>query len=130
MTDHQAPPEGLDAAGEQLWRDVVETEDGPMELRPDERAILAQACRVADRIDELRGLLDEAESLLSIGSRGNVVMHPAVVEERQQRDLLAKLLGRLAIPEDDDEGGEWDGLSTSARGRKAARRRWDKRGAR
>lgn len=128
MSDQeQAPPAGLEDAGQKLWSDVVMTEDGAMVLRPDEAHVLEQACRCADRIAALAELLADVE-LVTVGSRGQAIMHPAIVEERMQRDLLAKLLGRLAIPEDDE--GEWDGLSASQRARRAARFRWDKRTSR
>lgn len=124
MTDPALPiPLGLAAAGRGLWSDVT----AGLELRPDEAAVLAQACGVADQIAALIVVLADAP-IITTGSKDQDVLHPAVPELRQQRALLASLLGRLSIPEADERDG-WDGLDASQRARRAARARWDRRGA-
>lgn len=119
MTD--PVPISLGAAGRGLWADVT----AGLELRPDEAAVLTQACGVADQIATLTAVLADAP-IITTGSKDQDVLHPAVPELRQQRALLASLLGRLSIPES-DERDDWDSLSASARGRRAARARWDRR---
>lgn len=92
-------------------------------FRPDELAILAAACRTADQIDLLERTLAKQPAMIA-GSQGQKVLHPAIPEVRQQRQLLATLITRLDIPEAPGIGGEWDGLSASSRARKAAAARW------
>lgn len=46
-----------------------------------------------------------------------------VVELRQQRQLLSRLLGQLGLPDSDDGNPT---STPSQRGRKAARARWDR----
>lgn len=114
----QRAPAGLGAKGKALWRTVT----AGLRLRADELEILAAACRTADQIADLEAAIDKT---LVAGSRGQLVVHPAIPELRQQRQLLASLLGRLDLPEDRSGiGSEWDGLTSSQRARKAARARW------
>lgn len=114
-------PAHLTDAGRRLW---VAVTDG-LEFRPDEYAVLAQACATADAIATLEHELSSG-SVMIAGSRGQDVLHPAVAELRQQRALLASLLSRLDIPETDAAGDAWDGLSASQRARRAAHARWSK----
>lgn len=110
-------PIGLDARGKALWRDVL----AAFELSDAERSILVEACRVADLAERLAAELAGA-ALTVEGSRGQVVVNPVAAELRQQRDLLARLLGRLALPPDDDEGA-----AASRFGRQGAAARWNNR---
>jgi hypothetical protein len=92
----------------------------PLVLRPDELAVLVTACRTADTITRLEDELGDGP-LMVAGSKGQEVVHPAVVELRLQRAAVASLLRQLAIP--DDESG-WDNLTASQRARRAAHARW------
>jgi hypothetical protein len=118
-------PVGLGPAGEKLFKDVTGTFD--FEDEPAKLALLAQACRVADIIAEL----DEhaAEAPLTVkGSAGQQVIQPTLAEARFQRGLLAQLLGRLGLPEnnvDEDELAEHR-ARRSAAGRAAAHARWNR----
>jgi hypothetical protein len=47
--------------------------------------------------------------------------HPSLIELRMQRQLLGRMLGQLALP---DEHGSVLPSPLSARGRKAAQTRW------
>lgn len=121
----QRAPRGLRKAGKALWAAVT---DG-LTLRADELATLEAACRTADTAADLQTVLDSAPGAMIEGSRGQLVLHPAIPELRQQRALLAQLLARLDLPEatgaaDQQLPGEWDGLTASARATKAARARW------
>lgn len=132
MTGTVSTPADLKAAGLALWESVLQGGDetgdddkdapGGLTLRPDELAVLESACRTADLIADLQATIDASESMVT-GSRGQSVLHPAIPEIRQQRQLLASLLAKLDIPEGDGlgaEGSEWEGLSNSQRARKAA----------
>lgn len=97
MTTNRAPA-GLDAAGRKLWRSVA----SEYEMTEHEAAQLEEACRVRDRIAQLRALVD-AEGLMLASSQGSR-LHPAIAETRQQQLALARLLATLGVPGlDEDE---------------------------
>ena len=116
-TPEQSPPLDLGRHGRELWERVTEG----LTFRPDELEVLAQAARTADQLAALDALVAASPTVVK-GSKGQSVLHPAIAEARLQRHLLATLLARLDVPEGEET--EWDGLSTSERGRKAARARW------
>lgn len=119
-------PSGLRPAGHRLWR--AHTADADVSFRPDELAILELAARTADEIAGLERALADAPRTVA-GSKGQDAVHPLIPELRLQRQLLASLLARLRIPEPDGGApGEWDNLSASDRGRRAAAARWGRRG--
>jgi hypothetical protein len=93
-------PEGLRAAGRALWRSIT----GDYELEEHEERLLLEACRTADLCDDLAGVVD-AEGVLVDGRT-----HPSVVELRQQRILLARLIVALRVP----LGAESDAKSSPA----------------
>jgi len=115
----------LGDAGKKLWRSIDDVFDFTEE--PGKVHILTQACRVADIITELDEAADEAP-LTVMGSMGQPVISPFIAEARLQRALLAQLLGRLGLPDndEDDDAGELRARRSEA-GRVAARTRW-KRG--
>ena len=120
MTTTSRPPAGLAAAGKGLWRRVHES----AELRHDEVRILLDACRTADEVDAMTKAL-AGESLVVTGSRGQSRAHPLIAEIRSHRLLLARLLGQLALP--DDEGTDAAARRTaltSRQARAAAQARW------
>jgi hypothetical protein len=106
-----------------MWASVTAMQLGgsPLVLRPDELAVLATACRTADIIARLEDELGDGP-LMVAGSKGQEVVHPAVVELRLQRAAVASLLRQLAIP--DEESSGWDNLTASQRARRAAHARW------
>lgn len=112
------PPDGLEDAGQRLWRSIV----GPLELRPDETPLLTAACRTLDEIEAMQLALADAPPVVT-GSKGQVRPHPLIAEVRAHRLALRQLLGSLGIEDPDDAGGEG-----SVAGRKLARARWDRRG--
>ncbi len=97
-------PEGARTAGKRLWRAVLEG----WELQEHELALLRQACAVADVIDELQRIVEREGPLL--GERA----HPALVELRQERLLLARLVVALRVPlgelQDDSPRTQYRGL--------------------
>ena len=93
-------PAGLGRAAKALWKSVHEVFD--LTDEPHKVQVLTQACRVADIVDELDEAADEAP-LTVRGSMGQQVISPFIAEARAQRALLAQLLGKLCLPDTDDE---------------------------
>lgn len=94
--EHKTPA-GLKAGGRKLWRSV--TDD--YELGEHELSILLEAARTVDALDELQRIVRE-EGVTNVSPQG-VRAHPALVEARQQRVTLAKLVASLRIPLEEDE---------------------------
>lgn len=90
-------PGGLGSAGTELWDATYER----FELASHEAALLEEACRVRDRIVQLRCAV--SDDGLMIDSSQGMRLHPAVAEERQQKLVLARLLATLSIPGVDDD---------------------------
>ncbi|WP_345892032.1 terminase [Mycolicibacterium sphagni] len=94
-------PKGTRAAGARLWRDVLTK----YELEEHELALLREAVRTVDQLDELHGI-SEREGLVVDGPHGSKA-HPALTEARQLRIALARVLAALRLPAgDEDEGGQ------------------------
>ncbi len=89
-----AAPRGVQAAGRRLWRSVLDE----FELAEHELALLRQAVRVTDVCEALQQLVDDDGPVLD----GKA--HPALVELRQQRLLLARLIVALRVPLGEDQG--------------------------
>lgn len=83
-------PTGLRAAGRALWRAVTDEYD----LAAHEVLLLREACRTADVLDELARVVAD-EGAMDTDGRA----HPAAVEGRQQRLVLARLLASLRVPD-------------------------------
>lgn len=92
-------PQDLAPTGGALWVSITSKYD----LRADELRVLEEACREVDLIERLRVLLVD-EPLMLKGSMGQPVVHPAVAELRQHRNVLASLLRSLKLPDDNGEG--------------------------
>ncbi len=110
MTAPQAP-EGLRSNGLALWRSIADD----YELEEHERALLAQAARTVDLLDELDGIV-RREGAMVAGPQG-MTAHPAAREARQQGITLARLLAALRLP-----SGEEGDQQASARPRRPQRR--------
>src|SRR5688572_5378717 len=87
------PPAGLKAAGKRLWDQVV------AEFDPDEHelALLGEAARTIDVLNDLDAIV-RREGPIVEGSHGGQKAHPALVEARQQRIALARLVAVLRLP--------------------------------
>jgi len=66
---------GVKAAGKRLWRSVLEGWD----VEPWEEMLLLQACRCADRLDELAEIASTATAVVT-NAKGDPAPHPAIVE--------------------------------------------------
>src|SRR5215204_4031437 len=106
-------PDGLEKAGKRIWSAILS------EFCLDERELLVleQAARQADAVAALEAEIADS-GLVSRGSRGQMRLSTVVVECRQARLALSKLLGELALPDQEDDS------APSRRGRKAAESRW------
>jgi len=120
--DAQVPrvPAHLGPRGKRLWKGVHED----FEVGTAERELLIEACRSADELDRLQEVIRDAK-LIQPGSMGQPAAHPLLRELSQLRHVYVRLLAQLGFEAAENE---WDGLSASARARKAATERW-RRGA-
>lgn len=92
MSGVPSAPRGTGPEGRRLWRAVL----GEFELEEHELSLLRQAVRVADTCAQLQALVDEQ------GPLRDGKAHPALVELRQQRILLARLIVALRVPLGDE----------------------------
>lgn len=111
-----AVPSGLGKQGRAFFREVhnsyeLDVRDGP---------ILLETCRVLDEIEALKAAID-ADGVISIGSKGQPVEHPALAGLRAHRLSLDRLMTRLGLP---DAEGEAPLTVAQMKARKAAAARW------
>jgi hypothetical protein len=119
MIENPPPiPSNLGERGAALWESIA----SKFELRPDELAILLDACREADLIERIQDEMMFAP-LISRGSMGQEVASPFVSEIRQHRTVLAGLLGKIKVPESSEVSARKK-AAVSDSARKAARARW------
>lgn len=85
-------PKGTGAGGARLWRDIL----GAYELQEHEMALLREAVRTVDQLDQLHAMVNR-EGLIIGGPHGSKP-HPALTEARQQRIALARVLAALRPP--------------------------------
>lgn len=116
-----AAPSGLGTKSKRLWSDIT----GKYELRADERRLLEDACREIDLVERLETEFRGADTMVK-GSMGQLVASPLLQELRQHRQVVARLLGQLKLP---DEDVERPVESASDKARRAANARWAKSGA-
>lgn len=96
-------PKGTGPAGRALWRDVV----GTFELDAAELGLLREAVRTTDALDALNAVV-AADGVLD-PTTGKA--HPALVEARQQRMALARLVASLRLPDDNDDRAQRRGAA-------------------
>lgn len=73
-----------------MWADVLTR----FEVDEHELALLREACRTVDQLDVLAGMLAD-EGLILVDKP-----HPALVESRQLRIVLTRLLASLRLPDE------------------------------
>lgn len=92
------PPKGLRASGRALWASLLADYD----LSGHERVQLLQAARVADLLDDLAAVVAvEGVTVVdpvTAASRPS----PLVIEMRQQRLTLARLIAALRVPDEQE----------------------------
>src|SRR5713101_2715018 len=85
----ERPPKGLETAGRRLWNSMVLIYD----FNTAERQTLLELCRTADTLEHLALLLQRS---------GKPLLQPALLEQRQQRIVYARLLASLRLPDVED----------------------------
>lgn len=113
-------PSWLKKRGRALWESVLADWD----YDEHEMQLIQEACRVLDTIDELTAAVDH-DGVMIEGSTGQMVLHPAIGERRQQQITLSRLLSLLQLGNDDEISLERE---TTLKARRAAEARWGKRG--
>jgi phage terminase small subunit len=94
-------PKGLGNAGRALWRQIAGGMAEGWELDERELALLTLACRQRDDLSRLETVIGK-EGVMATGSTGQPVVHPAVLEARQARLAINRLLGALELPDADE----------------------------
>ncbi len=115
-------PKGLQPRGRALWQSIDKGLPDGWELDERERAILVLAARQADDLARLEALIAKHGAMVT-GSAGQPVLNPAIAEARQARIAIDRLLGKLELPDEQEEPRSEAGK----RARHAARARWDQR---
>jgi hypothetical protein len=126
-TPKPAIPRGLKPAGRRFLRELYSTYD--FAPHPELVAIAEAAARTLDICARLQADVDQADSLVAKGSRGQDTPIVALAELRQYRGLFNSLVGRLTAAVVDAPGAqqERDGagkLTRSEVGKIAASARW------
>jgi hypothetical protein len=93
------PPQDIGEPGRALWADVVER----FELDAPELRLLTEIVRTVDLVEKLDTRL-RTEGEIIAGLHGPRA-HPAAVEVRQQRIVLARLITALRLPVGSDDDG-------------------------
>jgi P27 family predicted phage terminase small subunit len=88
------PPTDLGRRGTAFWKEVTAAYDID---RPDEVALLTEACRILSLCDALREVV-ERDGYTSAGSTGQMVAHPLLTELRANRSELRHVLRQLGLP--------------------------------
>ncbi len=130
MTARRSPPADLvpDGRGARLWRALLRQFD----FSAVELTMLHELARSVDRVDEVRATI-AADGPVVPGSRGQSTAHPLLAIELSHRATIGKLASMLDLPDGvtarPGDGTDHITSLTSARARRAARARWDRRGA-
>lgn len=91
-------PQGLADAGRALWDEITAN----FELEQHEVLLLREACRLADRLDELAEITAVEGAVLHHGDKP--VVHPAAVEQRQVALALTRVVASLRLPAGEEDG--------------------------
>jgi hypothetical protein len=102
-----------------LWEAVTRGIPQGFELDERETAQPDLAARQADDLARLEVVIAE-QGATAVGPTGQRVVHPAISEAQHSRLAISRLLGALALGEEDGDPG----TAASRRGRRAARARW------
>lgn len=91
MNQHEVPMD-LKDAGNALWCGV----SAGRTLNAANMVLLLNACRIADRLDELTETID---GLTTENHRGDTIINPLIAEHRQQFATLNSILQRMGLGE-------------------------------
>lgn len=112
------PPAGTRAPGRRLWESIV----AEFTLTERELALLREATRTVDQLDALAAVVARDGVIEPVTGKA----HPALVESRQLRLVLSRLLGGLDFPSESTGGAA---VSDAAREMVEARWKRQRRGA-
>lgn len=98
------PPAGLGNRGRALWSSIYRSLSPGWELDEREQALLRLAARQADDVVGLEQAIKRDGRIVK-GSMGQPRVHPAVVEARQGRLAVMRLLDGIELPAEDKEDG-------------------------
>jgi len=105
--DPVPPPAGLSDRSCELWRQIV-----PAVISPSRAALLEEALRVRDRLQEVRAIL-ATENLTVMTERTKAVhVHPLLKVETELRRQFASIWGQLSL----QYRGEIDGSLANLKG--------------
>jgi P27 family predicted phage terminase small subunit len=90
------PPRGLGTHGRDLWLAIIGELEDDWRLDARELHLLERAARCADEMAILEATIDEQGPTVK-GSRGQIVVHPALQEARQLRLTQQRLLKDLEL---------------------------------
>lgn len=93
MSKNPAPPRGTKTSGRRLWTSIL----ADFELEEHELALLREAVRTVDQLDTLHEIVEKEGPVLS----GKA--HPALVESRQLRIVLTRIVASLRLPEGESD---------------------------
>lgn len=93
-THRPKAPARLGSSGQKLWREVT----AEFELEEYELITLKEACRTADRLDDLDKEM-EGEPLTVVNSKGDETANPRIIEQRQQAMVFTRLMASLRLPD-------------------------------
>ena len=105
-----APPAGLRDRGAAYWRAIV-ADNMPNDS---ETELLLEACRTLDNLDALAEAVAR-DGATTLGSAGQIVVHPALTEARGQRIVLHRLMAALDIPDEEVTSASTTRARTAAR---------------
>jgi hypothetical protein len=114
-------PDDLGDAGSALWASIVGELGTDWRFDAREAAVLTAAAKQADTVADLEAAVAR-DGIMVAGAAGQTRLNGAVIELRQARVALARLLGDIHLPDEDDRPA----TVASERGRRAAQARWSK----
>lgn len=109
-------PFGLSSAGTELWTGVT----SGRELDAPSKVLLVNACRIADRLDDLVETI--GSRLTVINDQGTETINPLISEHRQQYATLAAILSKMGLgelPKSKSGPSKWDELARRRQNRNA-----------
>ena len=118
-------PAGLGPRGRALWRSIHaaavagSSAEQVLEFDEREREVLRLACSQVDDLAALEAAI-RRDGVTSVGSQGQPRLSALVVEARQARLALARLLGEIELPDVE----ETPRSQASLRAQRAAQARW------
>lgn len=114
-------PDDLGKAGRRLWIETIRELGPEWTLDSRELAVLEAACRQRDDVALCEAIVDR-DGPEATGSAGQPVVSPYLIEARQGRSTMNRLLASIDLPDDDDPD------TGASAGRSLARQRWKRRG--